>query len=86
MNLINLKLNFFSKLNHLKIIFLKLPQNYRKPGTYNQIIIRQYYVSERPAAPKRQSHLQRKILLKGPQRNILVFILSLQCFNNYFES
>ena len=52
MNLMSLELNFFMKLNQLKIVFLTLNQKRRKPGTYNHIIIR-YYVSERPAAPER---------------------------------
>ena len=39
----NLKLNFQNK-------------KHMTPGTYNHIIIRKYCVSERPAAPKRQSY------------------------------
>ena len=39
--LMDLKLNFFTKLNNLKIVFLILHQkNHRKPGTCNHIIIR----------------------------------------------
>ena len=44
MNLMNLKLNFFTKFNLLKIIFSKLHQKTQETS----------YVSERPAAPKRQ--------------------------------
>ena len=43
MNLMNLKLNFFTKLNHLKIIFLILHQKTQKS---RNIFIRQYYVSD----------------------------------------
>ena len=49
MNVMDLKLNFSTKLNQL--FYTK---KYRKPGTYNHIITRRYYISERPAAPKKQ--------------------------------
>ena len=51
-DLINLKLNFFTKLNHLKIIFLILHKKAYETRTYSLVIIRQYYISERPAAKK----------------------------------
>ena len=51
------KTKFFHEVKSLKDSVLNTtPKKHRKPGTYNQIIIRWYYTSERPAAPKRQSY------------------------------